>query len=73
MFLFVGTPPDILATTPNLIVIVESDSGIALQTEELKYGVRVSVLVIPANPKLLLEPYLKVVGPIAFGYETPVV
>ncbi len=38
---------EILATTPNLIVVVESDSGVALQTEELKFGIRVSILVIP--------------------------
>ena len=64
---------EILATTPNLIVVVETDSGVALQTEDLKYGVRVSILVIPANEKLMMEAYLKVVGPKAFGYDTPVV
>jgi DUF917 family protein len=42
---------EILATTPNLIVVVESDSGIALQTEELKFGIRVSILVIPGSKK----------------------
>jgi DUF917 family protein len=56
-----------------LIVVVETDSGIALQTEDLKYGVRVSVLVIPANEKLMTEAYLEVVGPQAFGYDTAVV
>jgi DUF917 family protein len=40
---------EILATTPNLIVVVESDIGIALQTEELKFGIRVSILVIPGK------------------------
>jgi DUF917 family protein len=43
---------EILATTPNLIVVVESDSGVALQTEELKFGIRVSILVIPGKRKV---------------------
>jgi len=64
---------EIRATTPNLIVVVETDSGVALQTEDLKYGVRVSILVIPANKKLMGEAYLKVVGPKAFGYDSAVV
>jgi DUF917 family protein len=38
-----------LATTPNLIVIVELDNGLALQTEDLKYGIRVAVLVLPGE------------------------
>jgi DUF917 family protein len=36
-----------LATTPDLIVIVELDNGLAM--EDLKYGIRVAVLVLPGE------------------------
>ena len=36
-------------------------------TEELRYGLRLSVLWLPANPKLLTAEALQIVGPQAFG------
>ena len=76
------SPGRILATTPDLITVVDSDSGLfpaiffyilnlniagyPITTEEVKYGLRVSVLVLPADPKLLTDRALEVVGPKGF-------
>ena len=68
-----GQPATVLATTPNLIVILETETGLGLETEALKFGLRVSVLCLPAPEKLLTPQALKVVGPRAFGYDLDVV
>ena len=58
-----------LATVPDLISIVDVEHGESVPTEEIKYGLRVAVLALPA-PNLLSTPEaLKVVGPQVFGYE----
>lgn len=59
---------EILATVPDLISIIDSDTGEAIPTEEVRYGLRVSVIVLPCPPLLTTEKALKVVGPEAFGY-----
>jgi len=59
----------VVATTPELISMLETDSGRPIQTEELRYGLLVSVAVLPA-PELLTTPTaLAVVGPRGFGYD----
>ena len=42
--------------------------GDPIQTEEIRYGLRVKVLVLPAHPLLVSPEALSVVGPAAFGY-----
>lgn len=69
-----STTPDsqgeqILATTPNLISIIETATGLAIETECLKYGLRVSVIVMPSPKQLVTSESLAVVGPKAFGYH----
>ena len=59
-----------LACTPDLICLVELESGEAITTDELRYGLRVAVLVLPVPPLMSTEKALKVVGPQAFGYTT---
>ncbi len=58
-----------MVTVPHLIVNVDPDSGLAVQTEEVRVGRRLSVLAFPAPPELLRPEALKVFGPPAFGYE----
>ena len=60
-----GTP---VATVPDLISALESDTGRPISTEELRYGQRVSVVGIPCAPILRTVQALAVVGPGAFGY-----
>lgn len=60
---------DVLATVPDLITLVESDSAEPLATEIVKYGYRVSILVLPAPGPLTTVESVKVLGPKAFGYH----
>ena len=56
------------ASVPDLICLIETDSGEPITTEQLRYGLRVTVLGIPCSDKLRTPAALKVVGPAAFGY-----
>lgn len=60
----------VLACVPDLICILETGSGLAVATEEVRYGLWVSVVALPAHPLLRTDAALKVVGPAAFGYST---
>lgn len=55
--------------TPDLIVVLDSDTGLPITTEMLRYGQRVAVLGLPAHPLMRSPEALKVVGPAAFGYS----
>jgi uncharacterized protein len=59
---------EVLACVPDLITLVDSETGEAFSTEELRYGMRCGVLVMPAPPLLRTERALQFVGPSAFGY-----
>jgi DUF917 family protein len=60
---------EVLATTPDIICTMDSESGEAVGTEMLRYGQRISVIALPA-PELFLTPKgLATVGPRAFGYD----
>eukprot|EP00930_Biecheleria_cincta_P001929 TRINITY_DN103005_c0_g1_i1.p1 TRINITY_DN103005_c0_g1~~TRINITY_DN103005_c0_g1_i1.p1 ORF type:complete len:945 (-),score=169.53 TRINITY_DN103005_c0_g1_i1:107-2941(-) len=59
----------VVATTPELICIMETATGRPLQTEEMRYSLQVSVLLLPASPLLRSPEALSVVGPRAFGYD----
>ncbi|MCS7221465.1 MAG: DUF917 domain-containing protein [Anaerolineae bacterium] len=59
---------EIRATVPDLICIVDDDTGEPITTELLRYGFRVTVLGIPCSDKLRTPEALAVVGPQAFGY-----
>ncbi|HEV2528260.1 MAG TPA: DUF917 domain-containing protein [Thermomicrobiales bacterium] len=58
----------VICSVPDLICIVDTESGEPITTEILRYGLRVTVLGIPA-PELIKTPKaLQAVGPAAFGY-----
>jgi DUF917 family protein len=60
---------ELIAVVPDLICTVTTDDGEPVTTETLRYGLRVSVLGVPA-PAILRRPEaLKWIGPRAFGYE----
>lgn len=54
--------------TPDLIVVLDSDTGLPITTEMLRYGQRIAVLGLPAHPLMRSPEALEVVGPAAFGY-----
>jgi DUF917 family protein len=59
----------VIASVPDLISLVDSDTGRPISTEETRYGLRVSVLGLPCTPLLRTTQALTVVGPRAFGYD----
>jgi uncharacterized protein len=68
-FLIVRVEDDVLAIVPDLITLVDSERGNPITTEVVRYGLRVTVLGIPAPLQLTTERALHFVGPQAFGYE----
>ena len=59
---------EVVACVPDLICTIETESGEPITTEQLRYGLRVTVLGIPCSDKLRTPAALQVVGPTAFGY-----
>ncbi len=62
------TRGEVVASVPDLICMLESDTGEPITTEQLRYGLRVNILAVPCTDKFRTEKALKVVGPAAFGY-----
>ncbi len=61
-----GSP---LAMSPDLICVLDPDTGNAFGTETIRYGMRASVVALPAPPVFLTSKGLEHVGPRAFGYD----
>jgi len=59
----------VLGCVPDLICVLDSSTGAAVATEEVRYGLLVTVVVLPAHPLLRTSAALDVVGPAAFGYQ----
>ncbi len=72
-FLLARAGDDVLATTPDLITILDDETGEPITTEGLRYGFRVSVLAMPCDPRWRTPEGLRVVGPAYFGYDIPYV
>ncbi len=53
---------------PDLIVVLEADTGLPITTEMLRYGQRIAVLALPCHDLLRTPEALAVIGPAAFGY-----
>lgn len=62
------TRQTVVACVPDLISLLETETGEPITTEQLRYGFRVTVLGIPCTDKFRNPHALKVVGPAAFGY-----
>jgi hypothetical protein len=58
----------VVASVPDLIIVLDSDTAEPVTTEEIRYGFRVSVLVAPCDPRWRTEAGLELVGPRYFGY-----
>lgn len=59
----------VIATTPDLILLLEHDSGEPITTEGLRYGQRVRVVAAPSDPRWHSQEALAMVGPRYFGYD----
>jgi hypothetical protein len=60
---------DIVVSVPDLITILDAETGEPITTEGLRYGFRVVVLGIPCAPKWRTPEGLTLVGPRYFGYD----
>jgi DUF917 family protein len=58
-----------VAMSPDLICVLDTMSGNAFGTETIRYGMRVTVVALPAPPVFLTPKGLQHVGPRAFGYD----
>jgi uncharacterized protein len=58
----------VVASVPDLIIVLDTDTAEPVTTEEIRYGFRVSVLVAPCDPRWRTEAGLELVGPRYFGY-----
>ncbi|HYO29226.1 MAG TPA: DUF917 domain-containing protein [Thermomicrobiales bacterium] len=72
-FLVARTDDRVLATTPDLITILDAETGEPITTESLRYGFRVAVLAMPGDHRWRSPAGLEVVGPAYFGYDIPFV
>ena len=59
----------IIASVPDLITVLEIETGLPITTEGLKYGYRAVVVGIPCHPKWRTPKGLETVGPKYFGYD----
>jgi DUF917 family protein len=59
----------VLASVPDLISVLDSETADAIVTERIAYGQRVTVIAFPCDPVWRTGPGLAVAGPRAFGYD----
>jgi DUF917 family protein len=60
---------EIIVSVPDLITVLDTETGEPITTETLRYGFRVTVLGIPCNKKWRTPEGLELVGPRYFGYD----
>lgn len=58
-----------VTTTPDLIMVLDAETGEPITTEGLRYGARVSVVAAPADPRWHSPAGIELVGPRYFGYD----
>jgi DUF917 family protein len=61
---------EVLVSVPDLIIMLDSESGEPITTEEMRYGFRVTVIAAPCDPRWRTDEGLALVGPRYFGYDT---
>ena len=59
----------VVASVPDLIMVLDSETGEPVTTEEVRYGFRVAVVAAPCEPRWRTPEGLKLVGPRYFGYD----
>jgi DUF917 family protein len=59
----------VLASVPDLITVLDSETADAIVTERIAYGQRVTVIAFACDPIWRTENGIAVAGPRAFGYE----
>lgn len=67
--LIAKTEHRLLCVTPDLIAVLDSETGLPITTEGMRYGARCTVIGIPCDPKWRTEKGIETCGPGYFGYE----
>jgi len=60
---------DILCLPPDLIAILDSETGEPIRTDIMKYGYRGTVVLIPAHERMRTPKGIEMFGPRHFGYD----
>ena len=58
-----------ICITPDLIAVLDLETGFPITTERMKYGSRVMVVAFPANEKWRTKKGIETAGPGYFGYD----
>ena len=69
-FLMAERDGEIVCTTPDLITLLEAESGNPVTADSLRYGLRLVALAFPCNPQWQTPEGIALVGPRYFGYDT---
>ena len=70
-FLVARIDDEVKATVPDIIALLDEQTGEAIHTERLRYGQRVVVIAFPCAPIWRTPIGLSTAGPVAFGYDLP--
>jgi uncharacterized protein len=60
---------EVVASTPDLICVLDNETGEPVTTEGMRYGNRVAVLGVPCDSRWTTPEGLRLTGPRAFGYD----
>ncbi|MEH7332592.1 DUF917 domain-containing protein [Neobacillus drentensis] len=67
--LIAQTEQRLLCVTPDLIAVLDAETGLPITTEGIRYGARCVVIGIPCHPKWRTTKGIDTVGPKYFGYN----
>ncbi|GIN87479.1 hypothetical protein J6TS2_38650 [Heyndrickxia sporothermodurans] len=59
----------LLCSTPDLIAVLDVETGFPITTERMKYGARVVVVAFPCHEKWRTQKGIETAGPRYFGYD----
>jgi DUF917 family protein len=59
----------VLASVPDLITVLDTETADAIPTERVRYGQRVTVIAFACDPIWRTEAGIAIAGPRAFGYD----
>ncbi len=59
----------VVASVPDLIIMLDTETAEPVTTEDVRYGYRVSMIAAPCDPRWRTPRGLDVVGPRYFGYD----
>ena len=60
---------EIVVSVPDLIIVLDAETGEPITTEELRYGFRVTVVATPCDVRWRTDAGLALAGPRYFGYD----